>query len=356
MVITRKLKLYPNKKKGELLQEIADRQTVCVNWWIDRIREVEHTNVKELHQKFYRRAREEFDLGAVMIQLAEFVAIRLARTAKKKRKDSPYLKQKLIAVNQIKIEKKNLGTSFGRGYVWTPFKSQEIPQGRIKESKIKNVNGVWYCFLLIEISEPKPKGYKRMMGVDLGLAKIATLADWNGRNTKFFRGEQLRRKRQHYYNLRKKLHPKLKQGNVYKVLKRNGQKESNWIRTTNHQISRAIVNVAIKNKRTIVLENLTGITERLKVNKKTRRMLSGWSFRQLADFIKYKARLAGLPDVLVIDPRGTSKTCPKCKYTSRSNRKSQERFKCNKCNYESNADRVASMNIAQKGIELLASR
>lgn len=63
--------------------------------------------------------------------------------------------------------------------------------------------------------------------------------------------------------------------------------------------------------------------------------------------------MAGIT-VLDIDPRGTSKTCPKCSNYSRSNRKTQERFICTQCGYESNADRVAAMNIALRGTELLA--
>ena len=41
------------------------------------------------------------------------------------------------------------------------------------------------------------------LGVDLGLAKIATVSDNKGKNTTFFRGEQTRFIRQKYYELRK---------------------------------------------------------------------------------------------------------------------------------------------------------
>lgn len=355
MVITKRLKLYlPNKKKAELLTKTAKTQTACVNWWIEKIREIESTNIKELQRQFYYPARKEFGLGATMTQLAEYTAIRLVRASKRKRRNAPNLKKNIISVSQLKIDKNNLGISFGKGYFWIPFHSQAIPKGKIKESKIKQVGKDWYCLLSIDIETPKPKKYKRVMGVDLGLAKIAAIADGNGKNTKFFRGEALRAKRNHYYRLRKKLQPKIRQGNVYKLLKRIGKKESNWITDQNHKISRAIVNTAKKNKRTIALEDLTGITRQLKFNKKTKRMITGWSFRQLSDFIKYKARLEGLPDVLVVDPRETSKRCPKCGHISRSNRKSQERFVCKRCGYESNADRIGAMNIAQRAAGLLA--
>jgi len=83
-------------------------------------------------------------------------------------------------------------------------------------------------------------------------------------------------------------------------------------------------------------------------------MLTGWSFRQLTNFIKYKARLVGL-EVSSIDPRETSRRCPKCGYVSHLNRKSQERFICRKCHYESNADRIGAMNVAIRATELMAS-
>lgn len=356
MVMTYKLKLlHPNKEKAKLLDEILVKQTLCVNYWIDKIREIESTNIKKLQDRFYREARLLFDLSADMTQLAEFTAIRIARTAKKRMADAPHLTKGTITIKKMKVENGSLGVTFGQGRIWFPFKSRDLPKGTVRESKLKKIDGEWYCFLALEVLEQKLILYKRTMGVDLGLAKIATVSDWNGNNTKFFRGEQLRNKRKHYYNLRKELQSKLHQGNVYKVLKRISNKESNWMRTKNHEISRRIVNMAIKNKRTIAVENLSGIRERIHGTKKTRRMLHSWSFRQLLTFIEYKARLAGLPSVSV-DPRETSRICPKCHYVARNNRKSQERFRCNKCLYESNADRIAAMNIAQRATELLASR
>lgn len=356
MVITRKIKLYPpNKGKLELILKTTQEQKDCTNFWIDCIRGIEKTNINELHKGFYREARNRFSISADLVQLAMFVAVRIARTAKKKRVSTPYLTKASLAIKELRVDGNNLGFSLGIGeYVWFPFRGQSLPNGKIKESKIKEVGGELYCFLNIETPTPKPKKYSRVMGVDLGLAKIATICDKQGRNTTFFRGEQLRAKRQHYYELRKRLRPKANQGNVYKLLRRLKEKEHNWVTTSNHLISRHIVDAAVKSKRVIAVENLAGITQRIVGTKKVRRMLNAWSFRQLVDFIKYKARLAGLPDVLVVDPRETSRTCPKCYYCSKTNRKSQERFKCNKCGYETNADRVGAINVARRATELLA--
>jgi IS605 OrfB family transposase len=350
MVISRKLKLYPpNKKKEQLLEKIALLHLDCVNFWIDKIREIQKTNIKELG-KFYFEARK-IGLNSLMTQLAGYTAIRIARAAKKRRIDTPYLKQKIISISKVKIDKNNLGILIGGGRTWLPFKSQKIPEGIIRESKIKKIGKDWYCFLSVDVKEEKPKTYKHFLGIDLGLAKIAVVADNKGNNNTFFRGEKARFIRQKYYEMRKKLQPLIQKGNVYKLLKRLKRKEFNWITDTNHKISRHIVNLAKQKRMGISVEKLTGITERLTFNKKTRRMIKGWSFRQLQVFIKYKAHLEGIPYVTV-DPRGTSKGCSQCGYTSRSNRKSQSRFKCNKCGYETNADRNGSINIAKRATGL----
>lgn len=350
MVITMKLQLYkPNQEKEQKLIDFISTQHSCVNWWIDRIRELESTRLTEL-QKYYYKARNKFGLSAVNTQLAMFVAIRLARTFKRHPKETPYIKSYIGSLNDLKIDKGNLGVLIGDGRTWIPFKSQKIPQGKLKESKIKKVGKKWFCYLSVEIDEPKTRNFKRTMGVDLGISKIAVTSDWNGRNTVFYRGEPLRRKRQHYYQLRKELQSKGK----YRTLRKIRKKESNWVTDINHKISRDIVNRAVSQKRSIAVENLSGIRKRIKGTRKARRMLHAWSFRQLVSFIEYKARLAGVA-VSAVDPRETSRTCPKCQYISRSNRKSQERFKCKQCRYESNADRVASMNIAQRATGLLAS-
>ena len=109
MVITRKLKLYPpNTEKLSILKKTAELQTKCVNFWVDKIREIESTNLKELQARFYREARNRFGLGSVLTQCAEMVAIRISRTVKRKRKESPYLKNQTITTNTLKVDGNNL--------------------------------------------------------------------------------------------------------------------------------------------------------------------------------------------------------------------------------------------------------
>jgi IS605 OrfB family transposase len=357
MVITKRVKLYfPDKEVWSLFEDRLDKATQCINYWVNVMRLKESTKLRDLQGKPYFEARGIFKLDSLTTQLCKYFAIRMVRTSKKRRVDAPYLHKKILPIRNIKIDKSRLGLLVGdRKRYWIEFKGEKLISGIIKESLIKKKGDEWFCHLSIKINTPKEKDYKRCLGVDLGIAKTAVVADWNGNNTRFFKGEPYRFKKKHYRDLRTKLQPKLKQGNVYKLLKRIRNKEANWVQNENHRISKEIVGMAVKNKRSIALEKLTGITGRVKVNRKTRKMLKGWSFSQLDKFIEYKAKMAGIK-VFYVDPRETSKTCPKCRYSSRSNRRTQALFRCQKCGYESNADRVGAMNIALRGTELLASQ
>jgi len=77
-------------------------------------------------------------------------------------------------------------------------------------------------------------------------------------------------------------------------------------------------------------------------------LLGNWAFRQLRQFIAYKAEAAGVPVVLV-DPRNSSRTYCVCGYCAKANRKSQSSFRCQQCGFEANADFNAARNLKARG-------
>lgn len=53
-------------------------------------------------------------------------------------------------------------------------------------------------------------------------------------------------------------------------------------------------------------------------------------------------------NVVLVNPDFTSQMCPKCEHISKTNRKSQETFCCEKCGHENNADINAAINIKDR--------
>jgi putative transposase len=93
-----------------------------------------------------------------------------------------------------------------------------------------------------------------------------------------------------------------------------------------------------------IFEDLKGVRSRVTVRREQRGRHGKWAFNQLRAFIEYKARVAGVP-VLVVDPRDTSRRCSKCGHVEKRNRVSQSVFRCRRCGFDENADFNAAKNI-----------
>ncbi|WP_457612795.1 transposase [Methanocaldococcus sp.] len=80
--------------------------------------------------------------------------------------------------------------------------------------------------------------------------------------------------------------------------------------------------------------------------KNIRKTLHIWSYADLIEKIKYKAKLEGVP-VVDVSPRNTSKTCSRCGYVNRR-LKNDRIFVCPKCGLKIDRDLDASINLARK--------
>ena len=120
----------------------------------------------------------------------------------------------------------------------------------------------------------------------------------------------------------------------------------------NHKVSKDLIEFAIDNGVSVIgMEDVTGLGENEnKVSKEFRYEHSSWAFRQLQAFVEYKAKEAGIA-VIYINPEYTSQTCPRCNHISRNNRCGIA-FLCEKCGYETHADRVGAMNIEHRTRDL----
>ena len=77
----------------------------------------------------------------------------------------------------------------------------------------------------------------------------------------------------------------------------------------------------------------------------------GWGM--FKTFLEYKQLWSG-GQVLFVDPKYTSQTCPVCNHRSKDNRKTQSKFDCVLCGHKEHADVVGAKNILERGHRLLA--
>ncbi|MFF4467278.1 RNA-guided endonuclease InsQ/TnpB family protein, partial [Streptomyces mirabilis] len=62
-----------------------------------------------------------------------------------------------------------------------------------------------------------------------------------------------------------------------------------------------------------------------------------------------KAEGAGR-EVIAVDPRNTSRTCPECGHVAKENRPTQEKFHCQACGHTAHADVVGASNVLRAGL------
>ena len=125
------------------------------------------------------------------------------------------------------------------------------------------------------------------------------------------------------------------------AIRKRHNKEQRWMKDQDHKISRRIVNFAKENHvSTIRLEQLSGIRQTARTSRKNEKNLHSWSFYRLAQYVEYKAILAGIK-VEHVNPKYTSQTCPNC---GERNKASDRKYKCG-CGYKGHRDRVGAINI-----------
>ncbi|WP_199035687.1 RNA-guided endonuclease InsQ/TnpB family protein [Glycomyces salinus] len=204
-------------------------------------------------------------------------------------------------------------------------------------------DGEFYLAATCEVPEAamndQPSGW---LGVDLGIVNIATTSDGRVRSS---RGRNRQRKRE--AELRAKLQAKGTKA-AKRLLKIRRRKEQRRTKDVNHRVSKRIVAEAERTGHGIALEELKGLRERVRLRKPQRAAIHSWPFAQLAAFIAYKAKRAGVP-VVFVDPAYTSQECSYCHHVDKRNRPNQAVFRCRSCGVVAHADRNASRNIAARG-------
>jgi putative transposase len=201
----------------------------------------------------------------------------------------------------------------------------------------------FYLCLVFEQPEAPPFTPVDYLGVDLGVVKLAMTSDGVS-----YLGEDVEAVREHYTEVKAELQRVGSKSSKRKLRKLSGR-EAGFKRYTNHVISKGLVADAIGTMRAIALEDLAGIRSRTTVRSRQRGRLGKWAFGQLRAFVEYKAKIGGVP-VLMVDPRNTSRRCSKCGHIEKGNRVSQSGFKCRSCGYVKNADLNAAVNVRWRAV------
>jgi len=351
MIRTVSLKLLPNPDQANSLLETAACFVRACNAVVPFSTEYRCWNRVALHHLSYNTLRRDIpELGS---QLACNAIKRVASAYKTlkatqglpKALPIPVIRFEQLSVHydkrtySLKGNVLSLYTLTGRVHV--PFacgKHQaNLMAGReLKEAELILKKGQWYFQLVVEIPDVAPILEGGILGCDVGENNLAALS-----TGKVFGGGKLCFERDKYLAQGRRLQSNGSRASKRKLRAISGR-ESRRVEHVNHEVSKAIVNEArLHNMKEIRLDDLTHIRDRIKAGKRMRSRLHRWAFRQLQEFISYKAEDAGI-SVVYVNPAYTSQTCSKCGMIGK---RVKHGFSC-LCGNRRHSDVNAAVNIA----------
>jgi len=353
----------PSKAKRAWLDQTAERFRQGVQLGLDAALSAKTSNRGKIHAATYASIRA-LGLPSDYCRMAVNQAVQLARShfgvrksKRRARKPTVVRSQGIgLGANAYRVVGTTLRVSTGnRGeYLWFPLCVPARWRDRLQyvkgDARLFKRGSDWFVMLPLKMPTTPTVcdgGGETVIGVDLGIVRLATAKHPQG--VFLVNGKPIRHRRERFASLRRRLQRHRRTDRVRAM----GGRERRWMTDLNHKVSRQLVDLALRYPNPVLaFERLDGIRDRVRGSKKFNRMVSSWAFRQLVDFVQYKAERAGVR-VVFVDPRKTSRTCPKCGHATRANRPEQSHFRCVACGYQGNADVVASLNIAAAALDVL---
>ncbi|CAN3977651.1 RNA-guided endonuclease InsQ/TnpB family protein [Kitasatospora purpeofusca] len=242
--------------------------------------------------------------------------------------------------------------------------------GRVKTVGVKREGRKWFVVLTAEQERPEPLAPTgSAVGIDLGIANF--IADSNGGfvpnprhgRTAAAKLEAAQQALSRFPRVRRDKRTGNHRRAVEKVAKLHGKVRRQRLDHA-HKTALSLVrehdfiaheNLRIRNMSRSVAPRPdpeqpgaflpTGAAAKAGLNRSI--MDAGWGV--FLTILTSKAESAGR-EVIAVDPRNTSRTCPECGHTAKENRPTQEKFHCRSCGHTAHADTVGALNVLRAGL------
>ena len=245
---------------------------------------------------------------------------------------------------------------------WVRYRNSRDVIGEVKNATVSQSCGKWFVSIQTELEVEQPLPHGEAVGIDMGVARFATLSDGSYI-------EPLNSFKKHQQRLAKyqrRMSRKVKFSNNWKKAKarvqcihsRIANARKDFLHKASCQISQnhamiAIEDLQVRNMSKSAKGNSEQNGKMVKQKSGLNRSILDQGWFEFRRQLEYKAAWNG-GFVVAVPPQYTSQTCPCCGHVSRDNRKTQAKFECVECGFEANADLVGAINILARGHRVLA--
>jgi putative transposase len=363
-----KVELKPNNKQRTLLKKHAGTSRFSWNWGLAQRQELykkyeQTTDAMKQHKELNKLKPAHFPWMYEVSKCAPQEALRdldrafanfFARRAgypkfKKKGRNESFRLTGIIRLHRVN----------NHGWVQLPrlkrIRLKEFPsiKAHILSATVSCQADRWFVSFAVmeEIQYPANPDPLKVMGLDLGISKLAVLS-----NSQIF--ESSKPLKTQLRKLRK----------ISRELSRRVQKSQNWLKTLEklrrlhfriscqrRDILHKLSTEVLINADFVVLEDLA--VRNLMQNHKLARSISDMGWGELKRQFEYKTKWYGKK--LIVAPRffPSSKLCFNCEYVKKDLQLSNRLFKCDLCSFEADRDLNAALNLEKYGrIYLISPR
>jgi IS605 OrfB family transposase len=246
---------------------------------------------------------------------------------------------------------------------WVRYYNSRSLEGTPKNVTASYQSGNWYISVQVEqeVDTPKHKS-TTAIGVDMGIARFATYSDntfveplnsFKSLQDKLAKEQRKLVKKTKFSANWKKQKQKISaiHSKIANCRKDFLHKESTKL-SKNHALI-VMEDLKIRNMSSSAKGDIDTPGRNVKAKSGLNRSILDQGWFEFRRQLEYKQQWNG-GELLAVDPKHTSQTCPCCQHKHKDNRQTQSGFECVECGYSENADVVGALNILARGHRVLA--
>jgi transposase, IS605 OrfB family, central region len=356
LTVTVRMKVSPEPESEQALLDFLRRYRDALNYSIRVIIASKALSLGKAHRLLYKELRERYGLPSNIAIgcYREAIAIAKSWLRNQRRGKVPiprrlniWLKHKLGY--RVKGDHVELAGGYRLRVIGWDRRYDDFPN---REARLVFRDSEFTLYVYKRVPRPAKYAPKGVLAVDANERQVVV-----GNSHVEQRIETLVERALRYRRLAERLQEKYsspkynawrRRSRIRKRVKHFYRKARNIIEDWARKTSHIIVSLAKQSQLAVAREDLTGLIENLRRLPKDHRVaLIALGYRRLGYWIDWQAEKSGVP-LLVVDPAGTSSTCPKC--GTKLVEIGYRRLRCPKCGFEADRDTIAVLNIEKRAL------
>jgi IS605 OrfB family transposase len=356
LTLTVRMRVSPEPENQQAVLGLMRRYRDALNFSVRVIIANRALSLGKAHKLLYNDLRERFGLPSRVAQdcYREAIAIAKSWLRNPRRGNKPTAKGLSMWLThelgyRVKGDRVELAGGYRLRIIGWDRRYDDFPN---REARLVFRDGRFDLYVTKRVPRPAKYAPKGVLAVDINEGRVVV-----GNSCVEIRVETPVERALRYRRLAERLQGKYSSTRYNAWLRRRGIRRrvkyfhrkarniiEDWARRTSH----IIISLARQGQLAVAREDLTGLIESLrKLPKGHRTALLALGYRRLAFWVDWQAEKGGVP-LLVVDPAGTSTTCPRC--GTKLVEVGHRRLRCPRCGLEADRDTIAVLNIERRAL------